>query len=290
MSLLALYHSQHPQTCQEFNLVLQAVDIDSNVVDYEGQYYLLVDDQVAEAAYAQLRLYVGENAPEKTITRPLISFKKGYIGAYLYGVILLLFGALQSTYAFGFNWFQSGLAHSEKILNGEWWRAVTALSLHADIGHMAGNIGLGALFGLFVAQYIGSGGAWLSILLSGALGNAINAYWHQGLHQSIGASTMVFGALGMLGVFALNARYAYAQRGIRRWLPFLSTFALLAFLGTAGERTDIYAHLSGYLSGCLIGVIWLSLKRSEHLMPPTQMKFGALSLIIIFAAWGFALF
>lgn len=238
--------------------MLQAVGLESQVVKYEESHYLLVDEQSAEQAYQQLRKYVEENSPEDKLARPLIPLKQGYIAAYLYAIVLLVFGALNTTGAFGFDWHQAGLADSWKIKEGEWWRAMTALTLHADIAHLASNIGFGALFGLLVSQHIGSIAAWLTILLSGFTGNLLNAYLQKSLHLSLGASTMVFAALGLLGVFALSANQNY-QKGIRRWLPFVATLALLAFTGTAGERTDVLAHLTGFASGCAAGMVWLAL-------------------------------
>ena len=82
-----------------------------------------------------------------------------------------------------------------------------------------------------VSQYIGRGAAWFSILMAGAIGNGLNAYFYQTLHLSIGASTMVFAALGILGIFAINDRNAYFQTGLRRWAPLFATIALLGFLG-----------------------------------------------------------
>jgi rhomboid protease GluP len=254
MPLIALFHSQ---------TINQAMNMTGQVVEHDDRYYLLVEEDTAPLAYQQLQSYLRENTPEESLSRPLHRFSKGYIGAYMYGLILLIVGALKSTQSLGLDWYHHGVAHSEKILDGEWWRTITALSLHGDIAHLAGNLGFGALFGLLVAQHIGSSAAWLMILLSGAAGNYLNAYLHISLHLSIGASTMVFAALGILGVFALNDRYSYAQRGIRRWLPFIATLALLAFTGTAGENTDVIAHLAGYFCGCIAAASWIFFTRNQ---------------------------
>lgn len=285
MSLFALFHSTHRRQCDEFNLVLQSVMIESQVTEYEGRHYLLVDEQIADKAYTQLKLYVDENMPQEIITRPLLPLAKGYIGAYLYTIILLLIGLFQNTHAFGLDWHQTGLADSLKIEYGQWWRCITALTLHADSAHMAGNIGFGVLFGLLVSQHIGSAAAWLTILLSGAAGNALNAYLYNSLHLSLGASTMVFAALGLLGVFALNTKKNYRQGSMRRWLPFVATAALLALTGTAGERTDVLAHLSGYLCGAISGVLWLSLGKPQITGRSQQIVLALLSVSTISLAW-----
>ena len=100
---------------------------------------------------------------------------------------------------------------------------------------------------------------------------------------------MVFAALGILGIFALSDRHAYAQRGIRRWAPLLATIALLGFIGTGGERTDIMAHLSGYICGCLCGLAWLFVLRLSDAAIPKQGYFALASITLVSAAWWLAL-
>ena len=44
-----------------------------------------------------------------------------------------------------------GQAQAQLLLEGQWWRAATALTLHADAGHVLGNCLFGALFMLQTA-------------------------------------------------------------------------------------------------------------------------------------------
>ena len=82
------------------------------------------------------------------------------------------------------------------ILDGELWRAVTALTLHADGAHVAGNAVLGAVFGSAVSRSLGPGVALAWVIAAGTLGNFINAWKHTDSHVSVGASTAVLGAVG----------------------------------------------------------------------------------------------
>src|SRR5260370_24849726 len=92
------------------------------------------------------------------------------------------------------SWFVRGPASSERILHGEVWRAVTALTLHADMLHVLGNALSGSIFLSAVNRRLGDGRGPLLVLVSGALGHAPNAVWHRGAHASICASTSVFAA------------------------------------------------------------------------------------------------
>ncbi len=289
MDYAALYHSPTIAKCREFSLVLDAMGFENHITESGRRFYLLVDESDAEQAYKQLRLYIAENAEKEVLAKPLRPFSEGFLGAYVYAFILLLVAALESTSLMSPGWQAYGVAHSEKIMAGEWWRTITALTLHSDAAHLIGNIGFGVLFGLMVSQYIGRGAAWFSILLAGSLGNALNAYFYQTLHLSIGASTMVFAALGILGIFALNDRHAYLQSGFRRWAPLFATLALLGFLGTSGERTDLMAHLLGYASGCGVAMAWmLGLRRTDAPIAG-QNAFALGSILLVLIAWGLAL-
>src|SRR2546430_9329762 len=54
-----------------------------------------------------------------------------------------------------------------RMMAGEWWRAVTALTLHADAPHLLGNALASALLVTAVCQQLGPGvGLWL-VLLAG---------------------------------------------------------------------------------------------------------------------------
>lgn len=145
----------------------------------------------------------------------------------------------------------------------EWWRTVTALTLHADGDHVAGN----ALFGLFffipLCRRAGLGAGVLSALLAGATGNACNALFREANVLSLGFSTALFGAVGSLCAFAAGdilERRAEGETGLlsalaRKLMPPLAAgLALLGFLGGGGEaRTDYRAHIWGFVCGLVAG-------------------------------------
>jgi len=68
----------------------------------------------------------------------------------------------------------------------------------------------------------------------------------------LGASTAVFGAVGILAAFSM-ARNRHLPHG-RRHHPMAAALALLALLGTEGKETDLGAHLFGFIFGALLGV------------------------------------
>ncbi len=90
----------------------------------------------------------------------------------------------------GNTWFQNGAVSSRDIyVEGEWWRVVTGLFLHADPVHVLGNVCLGALVLSYLGSRVGAGTACGLALISGAAGNMINAFFHSRSHLSVGFST-----------------------------------------------------------------------------------------------------
>jgi membrane associated rhomboid family serine protease len=144
----------------------------------------------------------------------------------------------------GSPWIDRGSADAAAILRGEWWRAVTALTLHADAGHVAGNAVMGGLLLALLARSLGPGVASAVMLLSGVAGTFLAAALRRQDFVSIGASTAVFGALGALAALPRDSR--------RVWMPVIGGLALLSFLGTA-KRADVTGHLCGFVSGLLVG-------------------------------------
>jgi membrane associated rhomboid family serine protease len=145
------------------------------------------------------------------------------------------------------DWIALGNAYSARILDGEWWRLVTALTLHVDWLHLVSNLALGGIFIVSLCHELGSGLAWSLLIGSGVLGNLVNAFLQHPDHRSVGASTVVFGAVGILAALNLMRNRRYLQR--RRLLPFAAALALLALLGTEGKQTDLGAHLFGFIFG-----------------------------------------
>jgi membrane associated rhomboid family serine protease len=201
----------------------------------------------------------------------------------------MFFFAAVRRHAFGVDWLAAGAAHAGLILDGAWWRTVTALCLHAELGHLMSNLGFGMAVGLLVAQLLGSGLGWLAILLAGALGNALNALFHDPGHTAIGASTALFGGLGILSGYARRSNSVPWRGGLRRWAPIGAGIMLLAFLGFGGERTDVGGHVFGFIAGGALGFALAHLGAALPQGVPAQRIYGALACALFALAWLLAL-
>jgi len=135
---------------------------------------------------------------------------------------------------------------------------------------------------------IGYGQAWLMLIATGAIGNLCTIVFRQQPHLSVGFSTSVFAAIGLLTGLQLANTKTRSPKGLL--LPLGAGAGLLAFLGSEGVRTDLSAHLFGCLSG--IGCGWLCRRTGlvERLQAPALqglLLFLALALPILAWIWAF---
>ena len=268
-------------------LVLAAVGIASRLAQVEDRIGLFVVARDAARARHELNEYRRENPSRRELRlRPA---GEGVDAALAYAAVLVVAFVADSRHLLGIDWSAVGFAGAGRILGGEWWRAFTALSLHADFGHLASNVVAGGVLGVLLGQALGPGLTWLIVFLAGGVGNAVNAAFQPAAHAAVGASTAVFAALGLLSALMWRRALPRWRRGLRRWLPLAAGVALLAFLGTAGERTDVGAHVAGFAVGVACGVV-LHLAGSR--LPAgrrAQFIYGAAAIALWGATWGLAL-
>jgi membrane associated rhomboid family serine protease len=277
---------------RERGLVMAARELPHWIERDGDEWVLLVEEQRRVIARRELMAFDTEEEQRPRVPPGLLAEKTPKLSLFVAGWVLSGF-FLRQQFAPA-NWEERGAADSAAILRGEWWRTITALTLHADGPHLAANLATGLLFAAFVIPQLGSGLAWLAILLSGALGNAINAWGYRGEpHFSIGASTACFGALGLLVGGELLARWQ--EPGTRhRWqliVPLGAGLALLAFLGVGdeGKNIDYMAHCWGFVVGFSEGVLARVLCVRQHAAPWVQRLAAATVLVLLGGAWVLAM-
>jgi rhomboid protease GluP len=185
----------------------------------------------------------------------------------------------------GFAWLESGALRHSAIAEGEAWRIITALTLHADVAHILGNLTFGIPYGYFASQLLGVGRAWASIVVAAGMANFIDAALMHAGQSSIGASTAVFAMLGIVGAYAWHRGQSSFNRWAHRWAPLIAAVALLAITGVGDERTDVVAHLAGFATGAAMGVAQsrLNLRALDRLS--AQIAFGISTCLVIAGAW-----
>jgi membrane associated rhomboid family serine protease len=287
---VALRVSRRRAQIDEWVLVLSAEGLRAAVRGGPDGFALEVDSEEAARADALLRAWQRENeaAPPPPPPAAAIDRRATRHALVVAGFLLALYAATgpagTEDSAFG----ARGSAESARIRAGEAWRAVTALTLHADFGHVLGNAIAGALFLSAVFHLFGFGLGGALVLLAGVLGNLANAFVQAPAHATIGASTAVFGALGVLVGHALANRHTALERR-PAWLPIGAALALLAMLGSEGARVDLWAHGFGLAAGVVAGASAAQLSARSLASPALQAIAGAGALAAIASAWWIAL-
>lgn len=271
------------EQAETFGLVLLSADIEYKIEMNDNGWVLWVHEHAFDEAFRVVTAYQQENIgfkPERYTS--FAAYGKTWSGLWGVLVILSFYLAVSSGHDAG-AFRQAYGSSASHILDGEWYRSVTSLLLHANALHLLGNmVGL-ALFGTGVCSVTGWGVGWVLILTSGILGNVINAFLYKSGHVSIGASTAIFGALGVLSSYQFLRKMKESGTWFQALLPVAAGLALLGFLG-ASKNTDITAHLFGFSAGIFLGLLysWL-IKR------PLQWSYqlGALLIVIavIAGAW-----
>ena len=273
-------------------LVLDSRSVPCCIRSGDDGWRLLVPARHAETARSELRQYEERNRnwpPSLPAVRTLAENTLPTLS------ILILLATFHNLTQLGFSLPEKGIvdlhqlgsAHAARIVQGEWWRAVTALTLHADLTHLLGNLAIGGVFIVLLCRELGSGLAWSLLLCSGMLGNLLNAWLQSPAHLSVGASTAVFGAVGIL---TATSMMRYRHRLQRRWfIPVAAGLALLAILGSEGKETDLGAHLFGFISGSLAGAAaeYLVAQRGRP-GPLLNAVLAVISLLAVTASWWMA--
>ncbi len=259
---------------RDWALVLQSMSVRHLIRHSFAGWVLLVDDAEYEGARAAIDRYEAENRdwPPRP-TRERARYASSPIIPGVFALMVAFFFVTGPEHMNSF-WFTHGVAEtcaqhllcsgpSQAAAASQPWRAVTALTLHADSTHVLGNAIAGTIFTAAVQRRLGAGGAMLAVVVSGALGNVGNAIYHRSFlgvdHGWLGASTAVFGIIGVLAATELVLHSPDSKR-TRTWVemvaPIVGGLALLGELGSGNGdgRTDLGAHLFGFLAGVLLGL------------------------------------
>jgi len=275
--------------CFEYALVLEAQGIPYERVELDGAWSLVVAPSSVQAAADELTRYAAERAVRREVPVRFVPFAGSAMGAAVYAFVLILVAYCAGIELFGVDWLGAGALESKAGAAGEWWRAVTALTLHLDQEHLLGNLLFGIGIGVLAGRMFGPGCAWLGILLSGAAANFVDMLVSPSGHRAVGASTAVFAALGLLAGFGWSERRKLRDRRFYRWAPLFAGICLLALLGAGTEHVDVLGHLLGFSSGTAAGWIFARAGLPRTRSTAFQRTTGAIAAALLCIAWYLAL-
>jgi rhomboid protease GluP len=274
--------------CREYSLMLEARGIEHDIALLDQSWAL----SVAPPDAARARYEITRYSTERSMARPRLTavapMPGGWIGGTLFAFILLLVAYAAGLHLFETDWLAAGALNSGPA-RSQWWRAITAVTLHLDQLHLISNVLAGLVVGAAASQLLGPGVAWFAALAAAAVGNYLEMWIAPAAHQAVGASSLVFAALGLVTGLAWNYRFSLRERRWYRWAPLIVGASMLTWFGAGGERVDVLGHLLGFLFGTATG--WLlalaGIPRSRAAR--TQWLFGGVAALSIAGAWVLAL-
>lgn len=182
---------------------------------------------------------------------------------YSYCAVNLILAAVQILVfilctATGNKMYIAGRCGTDLVLaQGQYWRLLTSVFLHAGLSHLGSNLLVQILMGNAVERNLGHIRYLALYLLSGIGGNVISVLYDraQGVNiYSVGASGAVFGVMGTLFVLIIRGR-----KKLRSGSSLLPRAAFAVFYavysGFRNPYTDNAAHLGGLLFGAALGTL-----------------------------------
>ncbi|MGB8847932.1 MAG: rhomboid family intramembrane serine protease [Terracidiphilus sp.] len=192
------------------------------------------------------------------------------------------------------------------LIDGQWWRIVTAMFVHVGILHIATNMWCLWNLGLLAEPLMGWFGLISVYILTGAAGNLLSTGWNwlHPLHDGgnivfpagAGASGAVFGIAGALIVLLKSKRLPIPQFELKRLRKSVIYFAAINLViglsldfgsGYTGIAIDNSAHIGGFLCGLLFAVPLVPRIGSPRTMFQTRMRLAVVAMVILLVLCGF---
>ena len=188
-----------------------------------------------------------ENFKQYTKLYPVVST---LIGLNLLAFILTSLPILGDQIYFG------GMHINGLIAQGELWRVVTAMFLHAGFLHLLFNMFSLYLFGPELEKMAGKA-RFLTIYLSAGIGGSLATFiLHHSGYASVGASGAIFGIFGAYGAILVRHRRTTPQ--LRQiLLPIIVISVILTFLQS---NVNAASHIGGLIVGFLLGMFYFTPK------------------------------
>ena len=151
-----------------------------------------------------------DSTSEEFLQKQQQIYRSAYITLGLLAVNIIVFivsGLIPDLY------YHGAMYTEGVIMNGEFYRILTATFLHANIGHLFNNMIMLGLAGAIVENYMGHGLYFIMYILAGVFGNLLSMAYE--IHNdvqwiTVGASGSVMGVVGFISVWIVINRKALA--------------------------------------------------------------------------------
>jgi len=151
-------------------------------------------------------------------------------------------------------WQTMGYWWARVATDGQYWRWVPTMVMHADAGHLMRNLAALLVLTGGVEAFYGRWRTWAFYLLTGLAAAAVSFWGRGGPPLSVGASGAIFGLAGVLTGFLVRHARSFNER--QRWKA-RRVYAplILVLVPPALFQADWRAHVGGYLAGVVLGLV-----------------------------------
>jgi len=148
---------------------------------------------------------------------------------------------------------KAGGEFGPSFADGQWWRALTSMFLHAGPLHLAFNMWAFYSVGPLTERVFGNRAFLAVYLLSGIGGSLASLAWSP-LSVGVGASGAIFGVYGALLAFMVLHRGVFPPAYLaQRRNSIIGFIGYNVVFGLSQKNTDIAAHAGGLVVGALAG-------------------------------------
>ncbi|QQZ09166.1 rhomboid family intramembrane serine protease [Heyndrickxia vini] len=144
------------------------------------------------------------------------------------------------------------------IADGQYWRLITPIFVHASFTHLLFNSFSLLIFGPFLERLVGKMMFCALYLICGVLGNIATFFLLPLTYSHVGASGAIFGLFGIyLAMFVLK-KHVLTMSIKQVIIPIVVIALIMTFLE---PNVNIISHIFGILSGYLIGIIYFTTRK-----------------------------
>lgn len=180
---------------------------------------------------------------------------------------------------------QSGITEAGQsvpavLMQGQWWRLITAGFLHGGILHILMNSWVLFDLGAEVEMLYGTSRLIVFYFVSTVCGFAASS--HIGSHFSVGSSAGIFGLIGAMLAFGFTDRTSLGAQVKALYTRWVIYGLVLSFI----PGVDFWAHMGGIAGGFLAG--WLASTPRARLMwkEPLLRALAGVCIAVTLAAFG----
>lgn len=177
---------------------------------------------------------------------------------------------------------QAGALEREHVLQGEYWRLLSAAILHGGLGHLASNSVFMFVIGMAGEHAFGIARTGMIYLVSALSGSLLSLSLSSG--PSIGASGAVFGLMGATVVlfYKNRSRFYLRDQGIGTFMAALAVLEIAS--GFFDPYIDNWAHIGGFIGGAAMAFVFKPVRFMDEQLPTISAKvraYAAISMTVL---------